>query len=29
MAKVQLSPDYNAQHWDHFHLDLGGFHACR
>ena len=24
-----LSPDYNAQHRDHFHLDLGGFHACR
>jgi hypothetical protein len=24
-----LSPDYNAQHRDHFHFDLGGFRACR
>jgi hypothetical protein len=24
-----LSPDYNALHHDHFHLDLGFWHACR
>ena len=24
-----LSPDYNAAHANHFHLDLGGFHTCR
>ncbi|GLK79296.1 extensin family protein [Methylopila turkensis] len=24
-----LSPDYNAAHADHLHLDLGGFDICR
>jgi hypothetical protein len=24
-----LSPDYNAAHHDHFHLDRGPFHSCR
>ncbi|MCK8784971.1 extensin family protein [Roseomonas sp. NAR14] len=24
-----LGPDYNAAHRDHFHLDVGGWHACR
>ena len=24
-----LGPDYNAAHADHFHLDRGGFRACR
>ncbi|TWI58769.1 hypothetical protein IQ22_00481 [Pseudomonas duriflava] len=24
-----LSPDYNAAHRDHFHVDMGGFHVCR
>ena len=24
-----LSPDYNAAHRDHLHLDRGGFRACR
>jgi hypothetical protein len=24
-----LSPDYNAAHRDHFHFDMGGWHACR
>ena len=24
-----LSPDYNAEHRDHLHLDRGGFRACR
>jgi len=24
-----LSPDYNALHADHFHLDMGRIHACR
>ena len=23
-----LSPDYNAQHHDHFHLDMGGWAKC-
>jgi hypothetical protein len=23
-----LSPDYNAQHRDHFHLDMGGWNKC-
>lgn len=23
-----LSPDYNAAHWNHLHLDLSGFHFC-
>jgi hypothetical protein len=27
--KVVLSPDYNAAHRDHFHLDHGGFWLCR
>lgn len=26
---VVLSPDYNALHASHFHLDLGGFRVCR
>lgn len=24
-----LSPNYNAAHHDHFHLDMGSFHVCR
>ncbi|WP_209882372.1 extensin family protein, partial [Azospirillum soli] len=24
-----LSPDYNAAHRDHFHLDMGRFRTCR
>ncbi len=24
-----LSPDYNAAHRDHFHLDMGGWSVCR
>jgi hypothetical protein len=27
--RVVLSPDYNAAHKDHFHLDRGTFKACR
>jgi len=27
--RVTLSPDYNAAHRDHLHLDMGGFHLCR
>lgn len=26
---VVLSPDYNAAHHNHLHLDIGGFHFCR
>jgi hypothetical protein len=26
---VTLGPDYNAEHSNHFHLDVGGDHACR
>lgn len=26
---VALSPDYNAAHHDHFHLDMGMFRLCR
>jgi len=26
---VTLSPDFNALHHDHFHLDMGGRWACR
>jgi hypothetical protein len=26
---VTLGPDYNAEHRNHFHLDVGGEHACR
>jgi hypothetical protein len=26
---VTLGPDYNAEHANHFHLDVGGGHACR
>lgn len=26
---VVLSPDYNAAHHNHLHLDLSGFHFCR
>lgn len=27
--KVTLSPDYNAAHYDHFHVDMGPSSACR
>jgi hypothetical protein len=26
---VTLSPDYNAAHADHFHVDMGRWHSCR
>jgi hypothetical protein len=26
---VVLSPDYNAAHRDHFHLDMGPWWICR
>jgi hypothetical protein len=26
---VVLGPDYNADHYDHFHFDMGGFWICR
>jgi len=26
---VTLGPDYNAEHANHFHLDVGGWSACR
>ena len=26
---VTLGPDYNADHANHFHLDVGGQHSCR
>jgi hypothetical protein len=26
---VVLGPDYNADHADHFHFDMGGFWTCR
>ncbi len=26
---VVLGPDYNEAHRNHFHLDMGSFHACR
>ena len=26
---VTLGPNYNAEHSNHFHLDVGGEHACR
>ena len=26
---VTLGPNYNAEHRNHFHLDVGGEHACR
>jgi hypothetical protein len=26
---VTLGPDYNEDHANHFHLDVGGQHACR
>jgi len=29
LFNVVLSPDYNALHANHFHLDLGHFHQCR
>lgn len=29
LFKVVLGPDYNAEHKDHFHLDMGPFAACR
>ena len=28
-SRVVLGPAYNALHRDHFHLDAGGFRACR
>ena len=27
--RVTLSPDYNAAHADHFHLDMGPSSTCR
>jgi len=27
--RVTLSPEYNAAHHDHFHIDMGGFGMCR
>lgn len=27
--RATLSPDYNAAHRDHLHLDFGGYRACR
>ena len=27
--KITLSPEYNAAHHDHFHVDMGGFGMCR
>lgn len=29
LFNTTLSPDYNAAHADHFHLDMGLFHTCR
>jgi hypothetical protein len=29
LFNIVLSPDYNAAHANHFHLDLGSFHMCR
>ncbi len=29
LFKVVLSPNYNADHADHFHFDLGWFRSCR
>lgn len=29
LFNIVLSPQYNALHANHFHLDLGGFHMCR
>ena len=29
LFKGVLSPDYNAAHHDHFHLDMGPFGVCR
>lgn len=29
LFRVTLSPDYNAAHADHFHLDMGPGNACR
>lgn len=29
LFNVTLSPDFNAAHHDHLHLDMGGFHTCR
>ena len=26
---VTLSPDYNADHADHFHVDMGWYRTCR
>lgn len=27
--RITLSPEYNAAHHDHFHVDMGGFGLCR
>lgn len=27
--RITLSPEYNAAHHDHFHVDMGGFGMCR
>jgi hypothetical protein len=27
--KATLSPDYNADHADHFHIDMGAWPTCR
>ena len=29
LFNTTLSPDFNSDHADHFHLDMGFFHACR
>ncbi|WP_165837537.1 extensin family protein [Zavarzinia aquatilis] len=29
LFKVVLGPDFNADHRDHFHIDMGPFEACR
>ncbi|RLU14198.1 extensin, partial [Pseudomonas prosekii] len=29
MFSVVLSPDYNAAHRNHFHVDVGGWSVCR
>lgn len=29
LFKVTLSPDYNAAHADHFHVDMGPYSSCR
>ena len=27
--RVAVGPDYNAAHWNHFHLDRGMFTRCQ